>query len=214
MDSALVSALNAERAARRAAVLATPLSGAPARLLRAGEPLQGDPLADEIREAFRSGVSRRVTGADGDVFLTACLPPPRLVIVGAVHISQALAPIAAIAGFEATIVDPRTAFATEARFAGVRLIAEWPEEVLPGLGLDPWTALAAVTHDPKIDDFALRHALERGCFYVGALGSRKTHGKRIERLSAAGVPADDLARIRARSASPSARPARPRSRWR
>jgi xanthine dehydrogenase accessory factor len=125
------------------------------------------------------------------------VPSPRLVVIGAVHITQALAPIAAVVGFDLTVIDPRTAFATPDRFAGVRLFAEWPETVLPGLALDPYTALAAVTHDPKIDDFALVHALSRGCFYVGALGSRKTHARRRERLLAAGVAESDIESIRA-----------------
>lgn len=194
MDLATLAALNAERAARRAAVLVTPLAGGQVRLVRAGDDLAGDPLGPAIGEAFRSGRSATVATEAGEVFLTASLPPPRLVLIGAVHISQALAPIAAIAGFDTVVVDPRTAFATPERFAGVTLHADWPEDVLPGLGLDPYTALAALTHDPKIDDFALTHALERGCFYVGALGSRKTHARRLERLTAA---PEALARIEA-----------------
>ncbi len=197
MDPALLSALVGERRARRAAVLVTPLSGGPARLVREGEDVAADPLGGEITEAFRSGRSKRITGEGVDVFLTASIPPPRLVVIGAVHISQALAPIAAVAGFDVTVVDPRTAFATADRFAGVDLRADWPETVLPALALDRWTALAALTHDPKIDDVPLQAALEAGCFYVGALGSRKTHGRRIERLAAAGVAPAALDRIHA-----------------
>ena len=130
-------------------------------------------------------------------FLTVNLPPPRLVVIGAVHISQALAPMAKIAGFDMTIIDPRTAFATPDRFPDVPLIAEWPDVALPTVGLDPFTALAVLTHDPKIDDGALVAALKAGCFYVGALGSRKTHARRLERLRQAGVAEAALERIHA-----------------
>jgi xanthine dehydrogenase accessory factor len=135
--------------------------------------------------------------ADGTTFLTVHLPPPRLVVIGAVHISQALAPMAMLAGFDLTIVDPRTAFATPERFAGVPLLAEWPDDALPRLNLDPFTGIVALTHDPKIDDGAIVAGLAAGCFYVGALGSRKTHGRRLERLREAGVDEASLARIRA-----------------
>lgn len=197
MDPALIEALNAHRRARRAVVAVTRLSDASSRLVAEGESLAGDPLRGEIAAAFRSGKSGIVLADGEEVFLTAHLPPPRIVAIGAVHITQALIPIAAVTGFDLIIVDPRTAFATPERFAGCRLYAEWPEDVLPGLGLDAHTALAAVTHDPKIDDFPLRHALDRGCFYVGALGSRKTHGKRRERLIAEGLSEADVETIRA-----------------
>ena len=103
------------------------------------------------------------------------VPSPQLVITGAVHISQALAPIAQLLGYDVTIVDPRTAFASIERFPDVKVIAEWPDVALPPLGIDRYTAFVALTHDPKIDDPALMHALKRDCFYIGALGSRKTH---------------------------------------
>jgi xanthine dehydrogenase accessory factor len=114
-----------------------------------------------------------------------------------VHISQVLAPIATLLDYDVTIVDPRTAFASAERFPDVKLVAEWPDVALPPLNVDHYTAFVAVTHDPKIDDPALIHALERDCFYIGALGSRKTHGRRLERLKAAGVRDDQLARIHA-----------------
>ena len=117
--------------------------------------------------------------ADGArVFLNVHLPAPRMVIIGAVHISQALAPMAAMTGFDVRVIDPRTAFATEDRFAGVDLVADWPEDALRDRPLDAFTALVAVTHDPKIDDWPLVSALDAGAFYVGALGSRKTHANR------------------------------------
>jgi xanthine dehydrogenase accessory factor len=154
-----------------------------------------DPLAAELEKRLRSGRSGMLE--DGRTFLTVQVPPPRLVVIGAVHISQALAPMARIAGFDVTIIDPRTAFATPERFPDVPLIAEWPEEVLKDVPLDAFTALAALTHDPKIDDVPLRAALAADCFYVGALGSRKTHGKRIERLMGEGASAAELERIHA-----------------
>jgi xanthine dehydrogenase accessory factor len=125
------------------------------------------------------------------------VPPPRLVITGAVHVSQALAPIAKLLGYDVTIVDPRTAFASIERFPEVKVIAEWPDIALPPLGIDRYTAFAALTHDPKIDDPALTHALARDCFYIGALGSKKTHARRLDRLKAQGLSDAELARIHA-----------------
>ena len=135
--------------------------------------------------------------ADAIGGVTVHVPPPRLVITGAVHISQALAPIGKLLGYDVTIVDPRTAFASPERFPDVPLIADWPDVALPPLNVDHYTAFVAVTHDPKIDDPALLHAFARDCFYIGALGSRKTHAKRAERLKAQGASDADIARIRA-----------------
>ena len=124
-------------------------------------------------------------------------PAARLIVIGAVHITQALAPMAAIAGLDMTIIDPRSAFAAPARFAGVKIHTCWPDEVLAGIKLDRFSAVAALSHNPKIDDIPIIEALNAGCFYVGALGSRKTHAKRLERLRKAGVAEDLLARIHA-----------------
>ena len=135
--------------------------------------------------------------AEGKVFLTVYVPAPQLVIIGAVHISQALAPIGKLVGYDVTIVDPRTAFASPERFPDVKVIAEWPDKALPPLNVDRYTAFVALTHDPKIDDPALLHALARDCFYIGALGSRKTHARRVERLKAQGVSDAAIARIAA-----------------
>ena len=121
----------------------------------------------------------------------------RLVITGAVHISQALGPIAQLLGYDVTIVDPRTAFATGQRFPDVVVIADWPDAVLPALNIDHYTAFVALTHDPKIDDPALVHVLARDCFYVGALGSKKTHARRLARLREQGVSDAALSRISA-----------------
>lgn len=189
-----LSALNAARAARRAAVLVTDLDSGEARVVTE-EMLAGDGLEEPIRAALRSGRSGIVPGTR--TFLNVQVPPARMVVIGAVHISQALVPMARMLGYDPVVVDPRTAFATPERFPGVRLLAEWPEVALPGLGVDRYTAFIALTHDPKIDDPALTHAFERGCFYIGALGSRKTHARRVERLTARGVPAEALARVKA-----------------
>jgi xanthine dehydrogenase accessory factor len=196
MDASLLAQLNEERRARRAAILATDLDSASSRLIRDGDALTGE-LAEEVARAFRSGKSGTVAAGGTNWFLNVHLPPPRIVVFGAVHISQALAPMAALAGFDLEIIDPRTAFATQERFGGTALFAEWPEDVLKRRPLDAWTALAAVTHDPKIDDFPLKAALEASCFYVGALGSRKTHAKRLERLAEQGVAPSLLERIHA-----------------
>lgn len=196
MDPLILRKLNAERRARRAVVHVTDLADGRDRIVREGDAVVGQ-LGEVIASAFRSGKSGVVEVEGRSYFLNAHLPPARIVVIGAVHISQALAAMAKVAGFDLTIIDPRTAFATEERFAGADLVADWPEDVLKVRPLDAYCALVAVTHDPKIDDFPIRVALDAGCFYVGALGSRKTHAKRMERLMAQGVEQDALARISA-----------------
>ena len=191
----LLSALNGERAARRAVVVVTDVESGAQRLVKGAE-IAGDPLRELLEKHLRSGKSGMAEGPQGRVFLTVYVPPPRLVITGAVHISQALAPMAKLAGYDVTIVDPRTAFASHERFPDVKLIADWPDAALPPLAIDQYTAFVALTHDPKIDDPALTHALERDCFYIGALGSKKTHARRVERLKAQGIGDAKIARIR------------------
>jgi xanthine dehydrogenase accessory factor len=192
----VLKALNAERAARRAAIVVTdPASGAE-RLVKAAD-VERDPLRDELKERLRTGRSGMAETPEGRMFLTVHVPPPRLVITGAVHISQALAPIARILGYDVVIVDPRTAFASPERFPDVKVIAEWPDTALPPLGIDHYTAFVALTHDPKIDDPALTHALARDCFYIGALGSKKTHARRVDRLKGVGLDDKAIARIHA-----------------
>lgn len=192
----LLAGLNAARAERRAAVLVTALEGGAQRLVFADTLVQ-DPLADPIDAALRSGKSGMVEKDGASWFLTVQVPPVRLVVIGAVHITQALAPISKLAGFDMTIVDPRTAFATPERFPDTPVIADWPETVLPPMKLDRYTAMACFTHDPKIDDPALEQALAAECFYIGALGSRKTHGKRLDRLREKGFSSQQTDRIRA-----------------
>jgi len=196
MRLSLLSALNAERAARRAAVLVTDVASGDQRLVREAE-VGSDPLAEELQEGLRQGKSGLVERDGQQFFLTVQTPPVRVVVIGAVHISQALAPMAKGLDLDVTIIDPRTAFATSERFPDVPVRPEWPDAVLPEIGLDRYTALVALTHDPKIDDPALAAALRAPCFYIGALGSRKTHERRIQRLTVAGFAQEDLARMHA-----------------
>ncbi len=196
MQLDILAALNAERAARRAAIVVTNVASGKQRLVKAAE-IGKDPLKTELAERLRRGKSGMVESAEGRVFLTVHVPAPQLVITGAVHISQALAPIGRLLGYDVTIVDPRTAFASIERFPDVKVIAEWPDQALPPLGIDHYTAFVALTHDPKIDDPALVHALSRDCFYIGALGSKKTHARRVERLKQQGLTDADIARIHA-----------------
>jgi xanthine dehydrogenase accessory factor len=195
----LLAELNAERAARRGCILVTELATGAQRLVRRDDiEAEGDEaLWAALREAFRSGRSGVADGASGPFFLNVHTPPIKLVVTGAVHISQALAPMAREIGLDMVVLDPRTAFATPERFPSVTLLAQWPDEALPAVGLDAYTAFVALTHDPKIDDPALEAALRSRCFYIGALGSRKTHARRVERLIAAGFGEGAIARIRA-----------------
>ena len=192
----LLKTLNEERAARRAAVLVTDLETGAQRLVKGAE-AAADAMADEIDAALRMGKSRGVEHGGRKYFLTVQAPPVRIICIGAVHISQALAPMAKLADFDMTIIDPRTAFATPERFPDVKLLAEWPDAVLPAMKIDRYTAMCLFTHDPKIDDAGLIPALKADCFYIGALGSRKTHQRRIERMHAAGFDDAALARIHA-----------------
>jgi xanthine dehydrogenase accessory factor len=192
----ILNALNAERDARRAAVVVTDVTSGKQRLVKAAE-VAKDPLRAVLADGLRTGKSGMVETAEGRVFLTVHVPAPQLVITGAVHISQALAPMGKMLGYDVTIVDPRTAFASPERFPDVKVVAEWPDTALPPLKVDRYTAFVALTHDPKIDDPALSHALSRDCFYIGALGSRKTHARRVERLKQQGFSDAAIARIHA-----------------
>ena len=188
--------LNAERAARRPVIVVTDTAGGEQRLVKAKD-FATDPLRTELTKQLRTGKSGTIEAGGKKLFLNVYAPTARLVIVGAVHISQALAPLARSLDYDVTVVDPRTAFASPERFPDVPLMAEWPDVALPPLNVDRYTAFVAVTHDPKIDDPALLHAFERDCFYIGALCSRKTHARRGERLKAQGAGDSDIARIHA-----------------
>jgi xanthine dehydrogenase accessory factor len=192
----VLHALNTERTARRATVLVTDVASGAQRLVKASD-VAKDSLKDALAKRLRMAKSGMEETPQGRFFLTVYVPSPRLVITGAVHISQTLAPIGQLLGYDVIIVDPRTAFASIERFPDVKVIAEWPDVALPPLGIDHYTAFVALTHDPKIDDPALKHALARDCFYIGALGSKKTHARRVERLKLAGVSDSDIASIHA-----------------
>src|SRR5215216_5842650 len=193
---ATLKELNAERAARRPAIIVTDTANGEQRLVKAKD-IAADPLRAELEKQLRMGKSGTIEAGGKKLFLNVYAPTAKLVIVGAVHISQALAPLARALDYDVTVVDPRTAFASPERFPDVPLIAEWPDAALPPLDVDHYTAFVALTHDPKIDDPALLHAFSRACFYIGALGSKKTHARRVERLKGQGASEGDLARIHA-----------------
>lgn len=196
MDPTLLKQLNVERAARQACAVVTDLADGRDRLVKKADSsaVQGL-LGVAVQAALRSGKSSIFETEGRYFFINAHVPALRIVVIGAVHISQALVQIARAVGYSIEIIDPRTAFATPERFPNVPLHAEWPEDYLKNHPLDAYTAMVAVTHDPKIDDTALIEALNANCLYVGALGSRKTHEKRVERLLAAGVSAPAIERI-------------------
>jgi xanthine dehydrogenase accessory factor len=193
-----LQALIQAREAHDAVVLATRLETGVVEILR---PLDGDgtqgPLDDAARTALLADRATLEETATGDVFLRPHNRPVRVIIVGAAHVSQSLVPLVTAAGFEAIVVDPRSAFATQERFPGVQLVRTWPAEGLAGLGLDHRTAVVTVTHDPKLDDPALLAALRSEVFYIGALGSRRTHQARLERLGEEGADQAALQRIHA-----------------
>ena len=154
-------------------------------------------LSLTLSDAFNKDRSTTATIDGDDVFINIYNPPLRMIIIGAVHITQHLIPMARQLGYEPIVIDPRTAFASEERFAGVRRDTRWPDEALAEIGVDSRTAFVALTHDPKIDDPALTFALNAKPFYIGALGGRRTNEKRVERLTEAGIEADKIARINA-----------------
>ena len=196
MNLETLAQVNVERAARRPVFVVTDVVSGEQRLVKAAD-LANDPLRNELAKQLRMGKSAMIEVDGKKLFVNVYAPTARMVIIGAVHISQALAPLARSLGYDVTVVDPRTAFASPERFPDVPLIAEWPDVALPPLKVDHYTAFVAVTHDPKIDDPALLHAFERDCFYIGALGSRKTHAKRADRLKAQGATDANIASIHA-----------------
>ncbi|MFT3986482.1 XdhC family protein [Aestuariivirga sp.] len=190
MKAQTLKALLAARANRQAVALVTDLASGAERIVRRAD-TKNDPLAEQLDQAFRFDQS----GTHEGQFVNIHNPPLRLIIIGAVHIAQAVIPMAEQAGYQVSVIDPRGAFATGTRFPGVELHADWPDEVIPKIGLDARTALIALTHDPKIDDPALNAALKSDLFYIGALGSKKTQSARQERLKAQGFSDDAIARI-------------------
>lgn len=205
MKRHILDALLAARAARTPAALVTDTATG-AQVLVTPDGDEGDlTLSPDERQAVHGrlngetgGVLEPEPGQDArPLFIDIHAPPPRLVVVGAVHIAQHLVPMAAMTGYDVVVVDPREAFASPERFGGVTLTHEWPDEALEALHLDARTAVVTLTHDPKLDDPALHIALRSPVFYVGALGSRKTHGKRVERLERHGFSAAEIGRIHA-----------------
>ncbi len=200
MKAGLFERLLTERAAKRAVTVVTRIADG-AQVLVIGDEISGEleltaEQRDEIRRRLRSDKSGVLESSGGALFARCYAQPPRMVIVGAVHITQALAPMAAMAGFEVIVIDPRRAFATAERLPGVTVTTEWPDEALARIGLDAQTAVVTLSHDPKLDDPALIAALQSQCFYIGALGSSRTHAKRVARLTEAGL-ADAIPRIHA-----------------
>jgi xanthine dehydrogenase accessory factor len=182
--------------ARRRVALVTELGSGARSLAHATSDVELK-IGPALEEAFRSDKSVAVASSNGETFINVFNPTLRLVIVGAVHVAQHLVPMARALGYKVTIVDPRTAFASEERFGDVEIVREWPDEALPRISFDQRTALIVLSHDPKIDDPALIAALSSSASYVGALGSRKTHVKRVERLLNAGIAPAEIERIRA-----------------
>ena len=199
MKLSLLDQLNEARRAKRRTCLVRFLDEDDSALVVDGEIVAGGPLSPDVMEAvetaLRQDKSRSVKTSRGQTFLQVFNPSLRLIIVGAVHIAQALVPMARLAGYAVTVVDPRGAFASPDRFPGVELVDEWPDEALEALEPDRRTAIVTLTHDPKIDDPALDAALRSEAFYIAALGSTRNHAGRVERLRALGHDEAATARI-------------------
>src|SRR4029453_2998477 len=199
MKAETIKALQDARTQRRAVALATRLSDAAEALVyldKAEGALSDDAaIVSAARRAMDIGRSETVDVGGQKIFLNVYVPPARLIIVGAVHIAQSLPPMATMLDFDVTVVDPRGAWATANRFPNVKVIQDWADEAFQEMGLDVSTAVVTLTHDPKLDDPALEAALRSDAFYVGALGSKRTHAKRKERLKEAGITDEQFARI-------------------
>ena len=200
MKTEILERVLADRAAKRQFALVTQLDGGRQSVVYRGGAAEGgieiDPeLRSAVENAIRDDKSGTVGSAGGEMFVEVFNPPLRLLIVGAVHIAQPLARMASVAGYDVTVIDPRGSFATDDRFPGVTLVNEWPDEAMAPLDPDRRTAVVTLTHDPKIDDPALAAVLRSDAFYIGALGSRKTHAARVERLTESGFGADEIGRI-------------------
>ncbi|MGH6899293.1 MAG: XdhC family protein [Geminicoccaceae bacterium] len=199
MQRSTLDRLLEARAAKRPAAHLRWLEHGDEALVVAGEVVAGEPLPQPILDAVQSAHRRdkgaTIESARGPLFIQVFNPPLRLIVVGAVHIAQSLVPMASLAGYDVTVVDPRRAFASDARFPGVEVRQDWPDEALEELKPDARTAVVTLTHDPKLDDPALDLALRSDAFYIAALGSKRTHAARLERLSALGHDAPALERI-------------------
>lgn len=180
------------RRSRKGLVIATKLSDGSRKVYERSD----KNVPEDISARFWTAKNDLKSGPEGDVFTHAIVPPARILAIGATHITQLLAQYAKVAGYEIIVIDPRTAFATQERFPGVTVVPEWPQDAIPKLGLDPYTALAVLAHVSHIDDEALKVALREDCLYIGALGSSRNHAKRRERLKEAGFTDAELARIK------------------
>jgi xanthine dehydrogenase accessory factor len=190
----LLDKIHSAQQQHRGAVLATDIqSGAMTALIE--DQMDKNALATLAQEAIVQDRSQTIEASGRSVFLDVFAPKRRIALVGAVHIAQSLAPMAALAGYEVTVIDPRSAFATEARFPNVTISHDWPDEALKNFAPDRRTAVVTLTHDPKLDDPALAAALKSDAFYIGSLGSRKTHASRLARLKEQGFSDTDVARI-------------------
>ncbi len=192
--------LQAERAAKRPVVLTVNLGSGRREILRptaapSDAPADVLEIAAATRDVLRNDAARLLAEREPHLFLQPFNPPLRVIIVGAVHIAQPLSQMAALAGYDVVVVDPRGAFASEARFPGITLCRDWPDEALTALDIDTRTAVVTLTHDPKLDDPALAVALRSSAFYVGSLGSKRTHARRLERLTKLGLSEDEFGRI-------------------
>ena len=199
MKSSYIDAVIAANAESRTVALATDLKSG-AQLFFDGEQTEGDLALDEmslgaVREALRANRNISLDTPQGRVFVQVFSPPRRCFVIGAVHVAQPLVPMLIATDYKPIVIDPRGAWATEARFPGVELSSEWPDEALERMRPDRASAIVTLTHDPKIDDPALIAALRSEAFYIGALGSRRTHAKRLERLAAEGFGENELSRI-------------------
>ncbi len=200
MKQQILKRVLADREAKRQFALVTRLETGEQSILYLDGADEGEieidsALRSTVEDAIRDDRSGTVASAGGDMFVEVFNPPLRLLIVGAVHIAQPLARMASVAGYDVTVIDPRGSFATDDRFPGVTLVNEWPDEAMPPLDPDRRTAVVTLTHDPKIDDPALAAVLRSDAFYIGALGSRKTHAARVERLTESGFDAEEIGRI-------------------
>jgi xanthine dehydrogenase accessory factor len=200
MKAAFLKRVLADRAAKLPVAVVTDLADGRQAIVHddgapTGDIALNDEQITEVRKALRADESGTLDSADGKLFAQVHNPPPRLLLVGAVHISQALAPMAAMTGYGVSVIDPRRAFATDERFPGIAMRGDWPDEAMADLKPDRRTAVVTLTHDPKLDDPALQAALRSPAFYIGALGSRKTHAARLERLAAAGFTPEQTARV-------------------
>jgi len=193
LPEALLAELVAARAQRRAVAYVTGAEGGGGRLVEAAEAAAAGHDPEMLAARFRADRS----GLEGDRFIAIHNPPLRLIVVGAVHIAQPLVAMARACGYDPVIVDPREAFGSAARFPGEVIRHDWPDEALAAIGLDARCAVVTLTHDPKLDDPAIRAALAAPVFYLGCLGSTRTHASRLERLAAAGLAPADLGRIHA-----------------